>query len=159
MNLDKTLYKLVLEAMEGTDLFLVDIKPNSAGNKFRILIDGDAGVSIGQCVKVSRYISSAIDAMEDLADEAFTFEVSSPGADAPLKMLRQYGQHIGRTLEVQTLEGKIHTGILQSVSETAVVLAPEVQKGYAKKKKNEPEAPWEVPVSDIKESKVILKFK
>lgn len=158
MNLDKILYTLVLEAMEGTDLFLVDIKPNASGTKFRILIDGDAGVSISQCVKVSRYISSAIDAME-LPETPFTYEVSSPGADAPFKMLRQYAKHIGRTLEISTTDDKIHTGILQSVDEMQVTLAPEPLKGHAKKKKDVPEGPWAIPHSDIKESKVVLKFK
>lgn len=139
-------------------MFLVDLKSNAPGNKFRILIDGDEGVSIGQCVAVSRKISAAIDAIE-LPEEAFTYEVSSPGADAPLKLLRQYGKHVGRTLEINTTDGKIHTGVLQSVDDEKIVLAPEEVKGYAKKKKDTPDAPWEIPVADIKESKVVLKFK
>ena len=99
MNLEETLKALVEEALAATDLFLVELKGNSTQTKFQIAIDGDNGVSIGQCSQVSRYVSRKLDEME-LPEKAFTYEVSSPGADLPLKMFRQYNKHIGRTLEV-----------------------------------------------------------
>lgn len=157
MNLEETLKALVEEALAATDLFLVELKGNSTQTKFQIAIDGDNGVSIGQCSQVSRYVSRKLDEME-LPEKAFTYEVSSPGADLPLKMLRQYNKHIGRTLEVTLNDGTKQTGVLEAVSNNEIVLAPEPVKGHQKKNAI-PQTPWSVLVDDIKETRVVLKFK
>lgn len=146
------------EAMTDTTLFLVEIKANQAGTKFSVIIDGDTGVSIGQCAEISRNISKRLDEAE-LAETAFTFEVSSPGADLPLKLLRQYAKHTGRTLQVQMKDGKNAQGILEQVGNDKIVLVPEAPKGYQKQKKEALAGPLEINWSDIKETRVVLKFK
>lgn len=158
MQLENTLRKLAEETLEGTGLFLVDVAGSQTGRRFRVIVDGDQGVSIGQCVSVSRQISAQLDTM-DLPDSAFTFEVSSPGADAPLKMQRQYPQHIGRTMNVWTLGGQMYEGVLQSTDDEGIVLSPEPVKGWTTKKKIVPELPDKLAWAEIKESKIVLKFK
>ena len=81
--MEETLKELLAEALATTDLFLVELKGNSTQTKFQIAIDGDQGVSIGQCAQISRHLSRRLDEME-LPEKAFTYEVSSPGADLPL---------------------------------------------------------------------------
>lgn len=157
MNLEETLKELVNEAIISTDLFIVELKGNSTQTKFQIAIDGDNGVSIGQCSQISRHLSHRLDEM-DLPEKAFTYEVSSPGADLPLKLLRQYYKHIGRTVEVTLNDETKHIGVLETVSENEIVLAPEPVKGH-KKKNTLPTEPWSLLVNDIKETRVVLKFK
>ena len=155
--MEETLKELLAEALATTDLFLVELKGNSTQTKFQIAIDGDQGVSIGQCAQISRHLSRRLDEME-LPEKAFTYEVSSPGADLPLKMIRQYYKHIGRTLEVTLNDDSKQMGVLQTVNENAIVLAPEPVKGH-KKKNTLPTEPWTLLVKDIKETRVVLKFK
>lgn len=155
--MEETLKELLVEALASTDLFLVELKGNSAQTKFQITIDGDNGVSIGQCSQISKQLSRRLDEME-LPEKAFTYEVSSPGADSPLRMLRQYNKHIGRTLDVTLNDDTKHIGVLQTVDQNDIVLAPEPIKGH-KKKNTLPTEPWSLSVNDIKETRVVLKFK
>ena len=73
-------------------------------------------------------------------------------------MIRQYYKHIGRTLEVTLNDDSKQMGVLQTVNENAIVLAPEPVKGH-KKKNTLPTEPWTLLVKDIKETRVVLKFK
>ena len=141
--------KLVNQYLEGTEKFLVDVlvKP---GNRIYIFIDGDHGVTIDDCVRVSRMLESSL----DRETEDFELNVSSAGADQPLKMARQYPKNIGRSLHLKLAEDKELSGKLGKVDENGIVLQTEGDK----KKKI---APSEVFVSfgDIIEAKVIISFK
>jgi len=79
------------------DLFLIDLDI-ALGNSIKIIIDGDKGVSVDDCMYVSRFIEQSID--RDKHD--FSLEVSSSGALTPLSSIRQYMKNIGRTLFVRT---------------------------------------------------------
>ena len=79
------------------DLFLIDLDI-ALDNSVKIIIDGDKGVSVDDCMYVSRFIEQSID--RDKHD--FSLEVSSSGALTPLSSIRQYMKNIGRTLFVRT---------------------------------------------------------
>lgn len=79
------------------DLFLIDLDI-ALDNSIKIIIDGDRGVSVDDCMYVSRFIEQSID--RDKHD--FSLEVSSSGALTPLSSIRQYMKNIGRTLFVRT---------------------------------------------------------
>lgn len=66
----------------------------------RIFIDGPNGVSLDDCEKVSRQISSVLD-VEDPIDGEYTLEVSSPGLDRPLYNQAQYARYIGETVSLR----------------------------------------------------------
>ena len=76
--------EIVLNHLEGSDKFLVDIEISST-NVIDVYVDGDNGISIGECVQVSRLIESAFDRDE----EDYELRVSSPGLDSPFKLLKQ----------------------------------------------------------------------
>ena len=78
-------------------LFLIDLDI-ALDNSIKIIIDGDRGVSVDDCMYVSRSIKHSID--RDEYD--FSLEVSSSGALTPLSSIRQYMKNIGRTLFVRT---------------------------------------------------------
>ncbi len=79
------------------DLFLIDLDI-ALDNSIKIIIDGDKGVSVDDCMYVSRFIEQSID--RDKHD--FSLEVSSSGALTPLSSIRQYMKNIGRTLFIRT---------------------------------------------------------
>ena len=72
-------------------------------NQIKVIIDGDNGVLVEDCMFVSRAIEHNLDREE----EDFSLEVASAGAASPLTHTRQYIKNIGRTLEVKTITMKI----------------------------------------------------
>lgn len=122
MNLEKV-QKLLQEAVEENDsLFVigVDFLP---GNKIKVIIDGDNGVPLNECIRVSRHIEHNLDREE----EDFSLEVSTPDITQPLKVQRQYLKNIGRILKVKTIDEKIQ-GTLTQVSESGIELKWEARE-------------------------------
>ena len=65
----------------------------------RLYIDKKGGVGLDDCEAVSRSVEPVLDS-EDFIDEAYTFEVSSPGLDRPLKTDRDFIRYEGEDVEV-----------------------------------------------------------
>jgi ribosome maturation factor RimP len=141
--------KLVNEHFAGTDNFLVEVLIKPA-NRIYIFIDGDHGVTISDCVELSRFIESQF----DRETEDFELNVSSFGADHPIRMPRQYIKNIGRSMQVKLSEENIITGKLEAVDDKGITLVTTGDK----KKKLPPET-LNLHFEDIIESKVIISFK
>jgi len=141
---------------ESNNLFLVELKFSSskANGKVTIVLDGDEGVAIEDCAMVSRRLGHLMEE-ENLIDDAYTLEVTSAGADAPLKFLRQYNRHIGRRLKVEMQDGTVHAGELTEVKEDRLLLNNEVKD----KKKKITLVPVEIPLAAIKSAHVEVSFK
>ena len=151
----KTTVKDLLEnaLIERTDLFLLDMSIID-DNKVKIVIDGDRGVSVEDCMFISRAIEHNLDREEI----DFALEVASAGATSPIVNKRQYSKNIGRNLEVKTTSGKIEA-ILKGVSDEGISLEWKVRepkpigKGKVTVKKEAV-----IAYSDIVEAKVMIKF-
>lgn len=141
---------------EFENCFWLDVKllPNK---KLEVIIDCDTGVTFDTCRKISRYLESFIDE-EQWLGQKYTLEVSSPGADRPLQLPRQYTKHIGRKLEVKTNEGEDYEGRMISATETEITLQYKVRRKEGKRKVTE-EVETTIPFTDIKKAKVKLSFK
>ena len=100
-------------------------------NNINIYVDGDAGVTIEKCVQLNRALYKQIVEEGICKDGEFALEVSSPGVDEPLQLVRQYIKNIGRTLEVETKEGKHIQGVLLQADEKGIEV--EEKKGKGKK--------------------------
>ncbi|MDX1271696.1 ribosome assembly cofactor RimP [Bizionia paragorgiae] len=146
--------ELLEEALlEREDLFLIDFSVTGENN-ISIIIDGDQGVTVEDCIFISRAIEHNIDREE----HDFALEVASGGATTPLKLPRQYKKNIGRDLEVKTATETI-TAKLVSASDEAIELEwkarepKPVGKGKVtvQKKAN-------IAYNDILEAKVMIKF-
>ncbi len=70
----------------------------------QMLVDTDQGITIAQCAEVSRELAAKLDEF-DAIGEPYELEVSSPGIDRPIVVLRQYRKNIGRKFTVQYWEG------------------------------------------------------
>src|SRR4249920_3733751 len=77
------------------DIFLVSIKIKPINN-IKIYLDVDGGLGIEKCIKINRALYKIMEEMAMYPDGDFSLEVSSPGIDEPLKLLRQYKKNIGR---------------------------------------------------------------
>ncbi len=144
----KKIIEIVNDYFKETDKFLVDVKV-SPQNKITVHVDGDNGVSVSDCVKISKHIEKFLD--RDTID--FELEVSSADIGKPLRLIRQYHKNIGRALKVLTNDEKIKKGILSKVEEKGIEIAlfskDTGKKGSKKTSKNS-------TVSDDK--KVFLNF-
>lgn len=150
-NTVKDLLNKALE--ERTDLFLLEMSI-SDDNRIKIVLDGDKGVNVDDCMFVSRAIEHNLDREE----VDFALEVASAGAASPIVNKRQYYKNIGRNLEVKTASDNIE-GTLKDVSEEGISLEWKVRepkpvgKGKVTVKKEAI-----VAYSDIVEAKVMIKF-
>ncbi len=135
--------------LNNTDKFPVEVKVK-AGNIITVLIDGDTGVTIDDCIRLSKHIESNLD--RDAED--FELRVSSFGADKPLVMKRQYKKNVGRELKIVLNDETSITGRLESVDEEQL----DIRTKGEKKKGGKP-GEYKVRFEDIKEAVVVLSFK
>jgi ribosome maturation factor RimP len=152
-NLKEKIQSLATQLLDEQH-FVVDVSIKKSKNKTAILIlvDGDEGLNIEVCASLSRQIDDELDL---LIEEAYLLEVSSPGADNPLKFKRQYPKHIGRTLAVELQDDTKTEGKLIDVTDTYIQLERTV-KERGKKAIAEP---FEVLFENIKSAKVLISFK
>ena len=146
--------KLLTEALnQRNDLFLIDLLVLD-DNQIKVVIDGDKGVSVEDCV----FISRAIEYNLDREEQDFSLEVTSAGATSPLGHKRQYKKNLGRALNVKTNTGDFE-GIIKEANENEIILEwktrepKPIGKGKVTVKKQ-----VKIPYSDIVEAKVMIKF-
>jgi ribosome maturation factor RimP len=109
--------KVIEEILAGTDKFLVEVLIQQV-NKITVFFDGDNGVTISDCQKLSRILEERLD--RDYSDYQLT--VSSAGMDRPIKLLRQYKNRIGKELEVISITGERISGVLVNADEKSIEL-------------------------------------
>ena len=126
-----TITELVKEYISGTDLFIVDIHV-SRSNSIIVLIDNEKGVSLEECIGLSRALEGKLDRDE----HDFQLEVSSPGLTEPFKVLPQYMKNIGREVEVITTNGQKHEGKLTGINDEGLTIE-ELVKIRGEKKRPE----------------------
>jgi ribosome maturation factor RimP len=79
-----------------------------------LLLDGDNGVLVDDCIFISRAIEHNLDREE----QDFSLEVTSCGATSPLQFPRQYNKHIGRHSGGKNCqEGEKLEGVLEGVND------------------------------------------
>lgn len=150
---DKVTQLLNKALEERNDLFLIDFAVDSA-NKIKVVLDGDVGVNLKDCMEISRAIEHNLDREE----EDFSLEVTSAGATAPLMLPRQFKKNIGRKLEVRTEDAHFE-GDLTASNENEITLEWKAREPKpVGKGKHTVRKKQEIALSDIKEAKVILKF-
>ena len=154
MNIEKRVKELVEEKIaDKPNLFLVDVKFHSNG-KLMILVDGDNGIGIDECVAISRHVGFHLEE-ENVIETAYNLEVSSPGIDTPLTLTRQYAKNIGRNLAIKMADGAKREGKLSGITEDAVIIE-ETIKNKGKKAETVESV---IPINTITETKVLISFK
>ncbi len=149
----KAIEELIEKIIEGdNDVFIVSIRIKPTNN-FKVYLDADSGLSIEKCIRINRALYKAIEEKGWYPNGDFSLEVSSPGVDEPLKMLRQYKKNVGRKLEVVFTDDTKKEGKLTSVDENSIHI--EYTEGKNKKVVTHNK---EIAFSDIKQATVLVSF-
>lgn len=105
MKVTEKTEQLVQPILEQMNLQLVDVEFEKEGKNWylRVFIDKPGGVDIEECGQVSEQLSERLD-QEDPVTVPYYLEVSSPGAERPLKKQQDFKDHIGYTIFVSLYE-------------------------------------------------------
>ncbi len=153
ITIDRIKKSVDAKIAEGTN-FIVDISVKP-GNKIIILLDNDNGVSISDCVAMSRHVEAGL----DRETEDFELNVMSPGLTEPFKTFRQYQKNIDKQVEVVTKENKKLIGKLLSADNEGIQLETKTkEKTDAKKSKQLVINNIKLTFNQIKETKIVISF-
>ena len=117
MDKEKVINLLSNALEENSELFLIELK-FLADNKIYVEVDGDSGVSLKECIRISREIEHNLDREED----DFSLEVTSPDVANPLKVKRQYIKNMNRILDVKLRDNSAVQGELKGVTDNEIEL-------------------------------------
>ncbi|MBQ5431222.1 MAG: ribosome maturation factor RimP [Lachnospiraceae bacterium] len=100
---EKKTEEFILPILDRMGFELWDVEYVKEGKEHYLLayIDKPGGITINDCVAVSREMNDILD-REDYISEEYIFEVSSPGLDRPLKKDRDFDRSIGKRVEIHT---------------------------------------------------------
>ena len=160
MNIENRVIQLVEEKIaDRPDLFIVDVKMHGSG-LLTILMDGDQGIGIKDCADISRHVGFHLEE-ENVIEQAYHLEVSSPGIDTPLKSVRQYNKNINRSVSVKLNDGTAREGKLIAVDEAGITIEENVKPARSAGEKNKKAQLVEniIPFDQIAETKVLISFK
>ncbi|MFT7899151.1 ribosome assembly cofactor RimP [Tenacibaculum ascidiaceicola] len=146
--------ELLQEALqENESLYLIDLQ-FLADNKIKVIVDGDSGVPLSECIRISRNIEHNLDREE----EDFSLEVTTPDIAQPLTVKRQYKKNINRILKVKTATEEFE-GTLTEVTEDKITLQWKTREPKPiGKGKHTVEKTKTLAYQDIKEAKVKIIF-
>jgi ribosome maturation factor RimP len=116
--------QLVSEALsENNSLFLLNLSLHQ-DNKIVVQIDGEHGVPLQECIRISRHIEQHLD--KEVED--YALEVTTPDIAEPLTDIRQYKKNLQRTLIVTLNDKQKIEGILTQITESAICLESKVRE-------------------------------
>jgi ribosome maturation factor RimP len=109
----------------GIELIEVIFRREGPAMVLRIIVDTLEGIKLSECADLNNYLSEALDE-EDLIQDRYTIEVSSPGLDRPIKTDRDFERSMGKELELTTFETidgrKTHEGALIGMDKENIIV-------------------------------------
>jgi ribosome maturation factor RimP len=155
MITQEDIIRVIESIVAQKEAFIVDVKVSSS-NFITVELDSSKGISIDDCVEVSKLIESNFD--QEIED--YELEVSSAGLSSAFKVIQQYHKNIGQEVEVLVKTGKKLTGILKSVNQNGFIIEiSKLEKIEGKKKKQEVKEQITLLFSDVKSTKLVIQFK
>ncbi len=119
--------ELILPLLDRAGFELWDVEYVKEGGEYylRAFIDKEGGITIDDCVLISRQLSDLLDE-EDFIDDPYTLEVSSPGLGRTLKKEKEFLRCIGRKVELKTyrpIDGtKDFDGLLEAYEKERITI-------------------------------------
>lgn len=154
-NVIQKLTALVEQEASAFGLFLV-AQTTGPAKLFQFYVDSEEPLSMKTLSDFTRHISQKIDEEDSgLSEDAFTFEISSPGAERPLVNRKQFTKHVGRSFDF-VLNDKTLSGKLLEIKEDDTFIVVETVKEKGKKSV---EVTHEVPFANIQSATIIISFK
>ncbi|MFB5191465.1 ribosome maturation factor RimP [Alicyclobacillus fastidiosus] len=124
--------RLVTPIAEAQHVELVDVEYKKEGANWylRVFIDKPEGVDIDDCSRVSEQLSEQLDIVDPIPN-AYFLEVSSPGAERPLKKPADFARAVGEYVHIslyEPLDGqKAFEGVLRNYEESELTLEVRVK--------------------------------
>jgi ribosome maturation factor RimP len=146
--------QLIDQKLANGPHFVLDVRVNARLNpaKVTVIVDGDNGITIDDCANISRALSDILHQENILED--YNLEVTTPGADQPLKLARQYTKHVGRNLKIELKEDKaVVRGKLLEADAFSITIEEE------KKDKKAPVSIKKLTFEQIDKTLVMISFK
>jgi ribosome maturation factor RimP len=149
VRVNDKLTDVVASAIEPLGYELVGVEFMSQGrhSTLRVYIDLPDGITLEDCERVSRQLSSVLD-VEDPIKGHYTLEVSSPGLDRPLFTAAQFAQFVGRLvrlrLRVPQDGHRKFKAVIREVQDEQVLLA-----------EPEGDAEWRIPLDNIERANLV----
>lgn len=119
--------ELVTPIIDENDFELVDVEYVKEGANWylRVYADKDGGITIDDCVLISRALEVKLDE-EDFIQDAYILEVSSPGLGRQLKKDKDFERSLGEKVECKLFKAinkqKEFEGILKDFTEETITL-------------------------------------
>lgn len=130
----------------GAELITAEVRGQHKQLILEVAIDSLEGIVHEHCRTVSKSIDSKL-ADDEWYGRLRAVDVSSPGADAPVKYMWQLKKHVGRDVRCVKRDGTVIEGALASADDAGIVLVTKPGSVQVA-----------IPSDDIKEANVILKF-
>ncbi|NMO96198.1 ribosome maturation factor RimP [Paenibacillus lemnae] len=104
-KIKSTVEEMVQPYLEERGFELVDVEYVKEGSNWflRVFVDKDGGIDIDDCGLISEYLSQKLD-QNDPVPTAYFLEVSSPGAERPLKKQEDVAKAVGKDVFVTVYE-------------------------------------------------------
>ena len=150
--LEKKLATILTARFEEEDLqdcYIVEVV-RGKGNKVEVFVDSDGELTLNKCRIISRHLEKYIDEQGWLG-EKYTLEVSSPGLDRPLRLVRQYEKNVGRNIRIKTDDDVEVVGVLTSFTDKGIIVVEQ--------KKKKEIINHEFDYDQIREAKIQVSFK
>lgn len=145
-RVEKEIEKIVTS--EGLELVHIEYKRQGRGFLLRVDIDKDGGVTLEDCQLVSQQVSTYLD-VDDVVPGEYELQVSSPGLDRKFYKDSDYRKFIGHLVRVKTATAvrglHVIVGKLKEFDGNKIVVTdPKMKK----------DADYEIPMNDIKETRL-----
>lgn len=126
------------------EVYIVEIvvRGRQGSRLIEVFLDSDEGVGLDHLASYSREVGFLLEA-EEIVKGHYRLNVSSPGADRPIRLPRQMKKHVGRKLAVTGIEGDSVVGFLEAADDDGITL----KKGKEKVK---------LAFETIQEARVVL---
>ena len=148
MNI-KNIEDILLPYLEqnGFKLYEVDFVKEAGMNILRVLVNKKGGINIDELAEINNYLSDELDKLDIPYDE-YMLEVSSPGAEMPLRNRDEVLENVGQYININTGD-KVYEGTMLSFENDVVVIRVNLKGRF----KN-----FEIPYDNIKKIRLAVKF-
>ncbi|WP_339063247.1 ribosome maturation factor RimP [Tepidibacillus marianensis] len=150
-KITKVVEQMVLPILTQEHLELVDIEYKKEGSNWflRVFIDKEqGGIDLDDCSKVSEQLSIELDKQDPITNPYF-LEVSSPGAERPLKNEKDIYKSVGKYVHITTFEPiekqKVFEGKLLRFENEIITV-------------EEPKKVYEIPYKSVASARLTIVF-
>ena len=131
----------------GFKLYDIGFVRESGMNILRVLVNKKGGINIDELSEINNYLSDELDKLDIPYDE-YMLEVSSPGAEMPLRNPEEVLEHVGSYININTGD-TVYEGTMISFDNNIVVIRVNLKGRF----KN-----FEIPYENIKKIRLAVKF-